>query len=209
MADGQDGAARSGPVGRDGRRAGRRDDHGRRGPRARRADRGGRLVGRAPRAHPGADVSGSDEVAVMPGLISAHHHSTGVTSTSRAIVDDILELWILEIRRVRPGDPYLDTLLASGASSPLRASRAWSTCISAAGLRRRAWTGSAGAARVRPGRNPGGLRAGCREPEPGRQRCERGEVRRFLDALPGGRARGPPRRSCRARATCSRTSTWP
>src|SRR5439155_20181862 len=63
--------------------------------------------------HPEADVSGSDDVAVMPGLISAHHHSTGVTSTQQGIVDDILELWILEMRRVRPGDPYLDTLLAS------------------------------------------------------------------------------------------------
>ena len=52
-------------------------------------------------------------MAVMPGLISAHHHSTGVTSTQQGIVDDILELWILEMRRVRPGDPYLDTLLAS------------------------------------------------------------------------------------------------
>lgn len=63
--------------------------------------------------HPDADVSGSDDMAVMPGLISAHHHSTGVTSTQQGIVDDILELWILEMRRVRPGDPYLDTLLAS------------------------------------------------------------------------------------------------
>ena len=63
--------------------------------------------------HPEADLSGSDDVAVMPGLISAHHHSTGVTSTQQGIADDILELWILEMRRVRPGDPYLDTLLAS------------------------------------------------------------------------------------------------
>src|SRR5688500_18249409 len=63
--------------------------------------------------HPAADILGSDDVAVMPGLISAHHHSTGVTSTQQGIVDDILELWILEMRRVRPGDPYLDTLLAS------------------------------------------------------------------------------------------------
>lgn len=63
--------------------------------------------------HPGAAVSGSDRVAVVPGLISAHHHSTGVTSTQQGIVDDVLELWILEMRRVRPGDPYLDTLLAS------------------------------------------------------------------------------------------------
>lgn len=63
--------------------------------------------------HPAADILGSDDVAVMPGLISAHHHSTGVTSTQQGVVDDILELWILEMRRVRSGDPYLDTLLAS------------------------------------------------------------------------------------------------
>ena len=42
--------------------------------------------------HPDAGVSGSDDMAVMPGLISAHHHSTGVTSTQQGIADDILEL---------------------------------------------------------------------------------------------------------------------
>jgi cytosine/adenosine deaminase-related metal-dependent hydrolase len=63
--------------------------------------------------YPEADVSGSEDMAVIPGLINAHHHSTGVTSTQQGIGDDILELWILEMRRVRPGDPYLDTLLAS------------------------------------------------------------------------------------------------
>ena len=63
--------------------------------------------------YPTATVSGSDRVAVLPGLISAHHHSSGVTSTQQGIDDDVLELWILEMRRARPGDPYLDTLLAS------------------------------------------------------------------------------------------------
>ena len=63
--------------------------------------------------HPEADVLGSDEVAVIPGLVSAHHHSSGVTATQQGILDDVLELWILEMRRVRPGDPYLDALLAS------------------------------------------------------------------------------------------------
>jgi cytosine/adenosine deaminase-related metal-dependent hydrolase len=63
--------------------------------------------------YPAAAVSGSDRVAVLPGLVSAHHHSSGVTSTQQGIGDDVLELWILEMRRLRPGDPYLDTLLAS------------------------------------------------------------------------------------------------
>src|SRR6266511_756691 len=48
--------------------------------------------------HPDAEVLGSDEVAVLPGLISAHHHVTGVTQTQQGILDDTLELWLLELR---------------------------------------------------------------------------------------------------------------
>src|SRR5678815_4928483 len=62
-------------------------------------------------ANPDAEVLGSDDVAVLPGLISAHHHVTGVTQTQQGILDDILEVWLLELRRLRPGDLYLDTLL--------------------------------------------------------------------------------------------------
>src|SRR5262245_38050800 len=65
------------------------------------------------RAHPDAEVLGSDEVAVLPGLISAHHHVTGVTQTQQGILDDTLEFWLLELRRLRPGDVYLDTLLTA------------------------------------------------------------------------------------------------
>src|SRR3954454_7987154 len=53
--------------------------------------------------HPDAEVLGSGEVAVLPGLISAHHHVTGVTQTQQGIPDDTLELWLLELRRLRPG----------------------------------------------------------------------------------------------------------
>ena len=30
--------------------------------------------------HPGAEVLGSDSVAVLPGLVNAHHHSAGATA---------------------------------------------------------------------------------------------------------------------------------
>ena len=49
----------------------------------------------------------------LPGLISAHHHVSGITQTQQGILDDILEAWLLEFRRLRPVDIYLDTLLTA------------------------------------------------------------------------------------------------
>ena len=64
-------------------------------------------------SHPEADVLGSDRVAVMPGLINAHHHSSGVSALQHAIGDDLLEPWILAHQRRRASDLYLDTLLSA------------------------------------------------------------------------------------------------
>lgn len=63
--------------------------------------------------YPTAPVLGSAETAVLPGLINAHHHSSGVTHLQQGIADDLLELWLLELRRARAADPYLGTLLSA------------------------------------------------------------------------------------------------
>lgn len=64
-------------------------------------------------AYPDADVLGSDDVAVLPGLVSAHHHAAGVSHLQQGLPDDVLEPWLLELRRMRPTDAYLDALLTS------------------------------------------------------------------------------------------------
>jgi cytosine/adenosine deaminase-related metal-dependent hydrolase len=140
--------------------------------------------------HPAAAVSGSDDVAVMPGLISAHHHSTGVTSTQQGIVDDILELWILEMRRVRPGDAYLDTLLASarllrsGVTSLVDMHQCRGpvdVCAERLGHVLRAYDQAGIRVALAPGvANQNQVVSGASE----------AEVRRFLDALPEGARRG-------------------
>ena len=63
--------------------------------------------------HPEAKVIGSDEAAVLPGLINAHHHSRGVSALQQGVPDLLLESWLLLHARLRPGDPYLDTALSA------------------------------------------------------------------------------------------------
>lgn len=62
---------------------------------------------------PDAEVLGSDDVAIMPGLVNAHHHSWAATSIQHARPDQQLEPWILSGKRNRKSDDYLDTLLAA------------------------------------------------------------------------------------------------
>ncbi|MCP4328605.1 MAG: amidohydrolase family protein [Alphaproteobacteria bacterium] len=64
-------------------------------------------------AHPDASVLGSDNVAVIPGLINAHHHSAGVTGPQHGIPDLLLESWILARAGRRPTDIYLETLISA------------------------------------------------------------------------------------------------
>ena len=74
-------------------------------------------------AHPGAAVLGSPDVAVMPGLINAHHHSNGITWAQHGVTDLLLESWLLSLSGARPVDIRLNTLvsaaslLASGVTS--------------------------------------------------------------------------------------------
>ena len=63
--------------------------------------------------HPDAEVLGSADVAVMPGMVSGHHHAGGVSHLQQGVADDVLEPWLLELRRMRPTDAYLDALLTS------------------------------------------------------------------------------------------------
>ncbi len=63
--------------------------------------------------YPNAEVIGSDRVAVMPGLINAHHHSYGVSTLQQGVPDLLLESWIVSLTRLRPTDIYLNTLLSS------------------------------------------------------------------------------------------------
>jgi cytosine/adenosine deaminase-related metal-dependent hydrolase len=63
--------------------------------------------------HPGAEVIGSENTAVLPGLINAHHHSKGVSTIQHGIADALLEPWILCHRRARNGNPYLEALLSA------------------------------------------------------------------------------------------------
>ena len=64
-------------------------------------------------ANPAATVIGSDKVAVLPGLINAHHHSAGATVLQQGVPDRLLESWLLARRRMRRSDIYLDTLISA------------------------------------------------------------------------------------------------
>lgn len=59
-----------------------------------------------------AEVFGSEQFWVMPGLINAHHHSNGVSNLLQGVDDDFLELWLLANLTLRSQDPQLKTLLS-------------------------------------------------------------------------------------------------
>ena len=69
--------------------------------------------GRLRERYRGAEVIGSQSMAVLPGLINAHHHSKGVSTIQHGIVDMLLEPWILSHRRARYGDARLEALLSA------------------------------------------------------------------------------------------------
>ena len=62
--------------------------------------------------YPTAKVLGSEQFAVMPGLINAHHHSNGVPNSLQGVDDDFLELWLFANVGLRSQDPTLKTLLS-------------------------------------------------------------------------------------------------
>ncbi|MGK7891487.1 MAG: amidohydrolase family protein [Leptolyngbyaceae cyanobacterium] len=62
--------------------------------------------------YPDAAVLGSDQYAVMPGLINAHHHSNGIPNSLQGIEDDFLELWLVANLAGRSQDTTLKTLFS-------------------------------------------------------------------------------------------------
>ena len=63
--------------------------------------------------HPDTAVLGSDRVAVMPGMVNAHHHSNGVSAIQQGIRDRLLESWIISLSLGRHLTPRLATLLSA------------------------------------------------------------------------------------------------
>lgn len=63
--------------------------------------------------YPAAPVLGSERFAVLPGLINAHHHSSGATVLQQGIADQPLEAWLLGLGLCRPLDAELATLLSA------------------------------------------------------------------------------------------------
>ena len=81
---------------------------------------GDRIIGLDPlaklkHAHPGAEIVGGEDVAVLPGFINAHHHSPGVSSNLRGVVDDALEPWIIALAGAASLPPDLAARLAGAA----------------------------------------------------------------------------------------------
>jgi cytosine/adenosine deaminase-related metal-dependent hydrolase len=63
--------------------------------------------------YPQAAVLGSDQHAVIPGLVNAHHHSNGVSALQHGIPDRLLEPWLLSLAKRRRAGTYLCTLLSA------------------------------------------------------------------------------------------------
>ena len=64
------------------------------------------------RKYPNAAEMGSNQFAVMPGLINAHHHSNGVPNSLQGISDDFLEPWLFSLLALRHQDPLPQTLFS-------------------------------------------------------------------------------------------------
>jgi 5-methylthioadenosine/S-adenosylhomocysteine deaminase len=61
--------------------------------------------------YPDAELFGSGEHVVLPGLVNSHHHGYGLTTLELGIPDDWLERWLVDVRAATyPLDPYWDTL---------------------------------------------------------------------------------------------------
>ena len=63
--------------------------------------------------YPNDAVLGGADCAVIPGLINAHHHSSGATAQQHGLADDFLEPWILAHGKLRRTDVGLNTLLSA------------------------------------------------------------------------------------------------
>ncbi len=64
------------------------------------------------RKYPNAPTLGSNQFAVMPGLVNAHHHSNGVPNSLQGIADDLLEPWLFSLGYLRHQAPHPKTLFS-------------------------------------------------------------------------------------------------
>lgn len=62
--------------------------------------------------YPDADLLGSENDVLLPGLVNAHHH-TGLTPIQHGICCMPLEFWLPNLIGMRTIDPYLDTLYSA------------------------------------------------------------------------------------------------
>ena len=70
-------------------------------------------AGELSRRYAGAEVIGSEQSAVLPGFVNAHHHSHGVSTIQHGYSDALLESWILGFAGLRTGSIYEETLLSA------------------------------------------------------------------------------------------------
>ncbi len=63
--------------------------------------------------YPGVQVLGSEQYAILPGFINAHHHCRGASHIQHGVADQLLEPWLLSLARARPEDAFLATQLAA------------------------------------------------------------------------------------------------
>ncbi len=64
-------------------------------------------------AYQNTTVLGSENAAVIPGLINAHHHTGSLSYWLNGIADDLLEPWIVMTRLARDPDVRLGTTLSA------------------------------------------------------------------------------------------------
>jgi len=65
------------------------------------------------RRYPRAERLGGESVAVLPGLINAHHHSGGIGHLQHGLPDGLLEAWLKSMSGLTPQDTYLATLFSA------------------------------------------------------------------------------------------------
>jgi 5-methylthioadenosine/S-adenosylhomocysteine deaminase len=65
------------------------------------------------RAHPQAERAGGSGHLVIPGLVNAHQHAEGVSTTQMGFADEPFEPWMVLMHSLPTVEPYLTTLLKS------------------------------------------------------------------------------------------------
>ena len=70
-------------------------------------------AGELARLHPDAERAGGPEALVVPGLVNAHQHAEGVSTTQLGFADEPFEPWMVLMHSLPTVEPYLTTLYKS------------------------------------------------------------------------------------------------